>query len=431
MHVIMASVGTDGDILPYVGLGATLRERGHRVTLLANEHFQPMAADQGLGFQALVSNDETQELLGNPDFWHPVKAARVASRWGARFIRRQYELLAELAHGEDAVLVASPGVLAGRLVQETLSRPLASVILQPWMIPSVQAPPVMPGGLALPAGTPKPIWRLYWRLLDAAGDWLMGRELNGLRAGLGLEPVRRLFQWWLSPELVLGMFPDWYGPPQTDWPAAMRLVGFPNGDGRSTVNLPADLSEFCRAGSPPVAFTFGTGMMHAAGLFREAIKACELLNARAILLTRYANQLPDELPGFVRHCEFASFAKLFPQCAVVVHHGGIGTTAAALAAGAPQLILPFAYDQEDNATRVKRLGAGDWLKHRRRDSRQMASALVPLMTTSIKTRCQTLAARFGGGLAFATAAQWIEELAQKRTKLPQTNSGVQATAKIA
>ena len=81
---------------------------------------------------------------------------------------------------------------------------------------------------------------------------------------------------------------------------------------------------------------------------------------RGILLTKYAAQVPDPLPPNVIRVGFAPFRKLFPRCAAVVHHGGIGTVAKALAAGVPQLVLPGAFDQTDNATRVKRLGAGDW-----------------------------------------------------------------------
>src|SRR4029077_17247403 len=115
------------------------------------------------------------------------------------------------------------------------------------------------------------------------------------------------------------------------------------------------------AAPPPIAFTFGTGMMHGARLFRASIEACERLGARGILLTGFSDQLPAPLPRLVHHCPYASFQKLFPRCAAVVHHGGVGTTAQALAAGVPQLVLPLAWDQPDNAARVKGLGVGDRL----------------------------------------------------------------------
>ena len=372
MHAILASIGTDGDVIPYVGLGARLRARGHRVTLAANENFRGLAEEHGLAFHSLVTNEETRALFGNPGFWDPLRGTWIAARWGARLIARQYEALAGLAGDRDAVLAAVPALFAARLVQETLSRPLVSVVLQPWMIPSAVSPPAMPGGLSLPPGTPLPIADLYWGLFDLAGAVLAGGRLNRLRASLGLKPVRRMFRWWFSPQRVLGFFPDWYGRPAADWPAQMRLIGFPNYDGRPAADLPAEVQEFCGAGPPPVAFTFGTGMMHATEFFRSALKACRLLGVRGLFLTKYTRQLPSALPPFVLHCPFAPFQELFPRCAAVVHHGGVGTTARALAAGTPQLALPLAYDQADNAVRVKNLGVGDWLNVRHRSGGHIA-----------------------------------------------------------
>jgi rhamnosyltransferase subunit B len=412
MHALLVSTGTDGDVFPYLALGARLRARGHRVTLVTNEPYQALAAEQGLAFQALFSTAEMQEVLANPDFWHPVKSSRLLARWGVRFLARQYELLADLAQDEDAVLVANPGVLAARLVQEKLSRPLVSILLQPWMIPSVVAPPVMPGGLSLPCWAPRWLGRMYWRLLDVIGYMLFGRDLNRLRATLGLRPIRRVFQWWMSPERVIGMFPDWYGPPQVDWPRQIRLTGFPLYDGRTGACLPADVLEFCRAGQPPVAFTFGTGMMHAAALFRAAGEACRMLGVRGLLLTKYESQLPAELPPGVQSCAFAPFRQLFPHCAAVVHHGGVGTVAQALAAGTPQLIVPWAFDQEDNATRVQRLGMGAWLPPNQRNAVRIARTLARLLTAATQARCRAVAARFGDDDALERTAEIVEEAAR-------------------
>jgi UDP:flavonoid glycosyltransferase YjiC (YdhE family) len=412
MHVLLASVGTDGDVYPYVGLGARLRARGHRVTLAANERFRTLATGHGLAFRALLSDAEMDEVLAHPDFWHPLKCAPLMARWGVRFLPRQYALVAELAGEAGTVLAASPAVFAARFVQETLARPLASVILQPWVIPSVIAPPVIPG-FTLPRWAPRPVGRLYFRLIDAVSDRLAGRHLNRLRASLALKPVRRVFRWWLSPQRVIGLFPDWYGPPQADWPPKIRLAGFPLYDGRPAGGLPPDVRDFCRAGPPPVAFTFGTGMMHAAGLFRAALDACQRLGIRGLFLTRYGRQLPAPLPPSIRTCAFAHFRELFPHCAAVVHHGGVGTTAQALAAGTPQLVLPIAFDQMDNAIRVRRLGAGDWLKPHRRTGPQIADALARLLTPESRARSRAVAAHFGNADALETAARWVEEMADR------------------
>jgi rhamnosyltransferase subunit B len=439
LHVILTSIGTDGDVFPYAALGAALVRRGHRATLVAGEHYRPLAEANGLGFRPLLSREENEQCFGDPDFWHPLKGPVVAARWGVGFLPQQYELFAELARDGRAVFVASPGLVAARVVQDKLGVPLASVVLQPWMIQSSAAPPVMPGGLTLPRWAPRPAAALYWLAFDAVGGLLLlGKPLNALRARLGLPPVRRVFRWWLSPQLVLGLFPAWYGPPQPDWRPGIRLTGFPMYDGmapdmpgapnapgvpdaQGSPNVPGagraggglsdDLQSFLDAGEPPVAFTFGTGMRHAAALFRVAADACRALGVRGLFLTRFADQLPPGLPPGVRHVSFAPFQHLFPRCAVVVvHHGGIGTVAKALAAGVPQLVLPVAFDQTDNAIRVKRLGAGEWMMARTANAARMASALRGLLTAERGDAASAVARRFTATDSLEIAASHVEEL---------------------
>src|ERR1700722_10422162 len=187
MDVIMVTVGTDGDVLPHVGLGAKLRARGHRVQLAAAAPYQGLAEAHDLEFHALVSKEENDELFNHPDFWNPLKAAPLAAGWGVRFIRRQYELLLKLA-SPNAVLVANPGVFAAAMVHERFGTPLASLVLQPGLIPSSIAPPVMPGFLFL-RRAPRPVWKLFWRGLDGVGHVLAGGKPNRGRKAPGPQPL--------------------------------------------------------------------------------------------------------------------------------------------------------------------------------------------------------------------------------------------------
>ena len=409
MHVILATVGTDGDVFPHVGLGAVLRARGHRVTLAAPEPYRDRAHDLGLEFAPLVTADEAGRMLADPDLWHPLKSGPMMARWGGPMIPRQYEALSGLAREPGSVLVANPGVLAARVVQETLGVPTASLLLQPGLLPSSTAPPVMTGGLTIPRWFPNWLRGLYWRAVDEAGSVLIARGLNRFRAGLGLPPVRRLFRWWLSPDRVIGLFPPWYAPPQPDWPAQLRLAGFGRFDG-ARAGLPADVRAFSAAG-PTVAFTLGTGMAHAGGFFRAAVAACRMAGLRGLLLTKFPHLLPVRLPPTARHCAFAPFRELLPLCAAVVHHGGVGTTAAALEAGCPQLVLPLAWDQPDNAARVGRLGVGLSLGPRRRTAGHLARALARLTAPAVRARCREVAAWTRRDDGLETAARWVEELA--------------------
>lgn len=413
MHAILATVGTDGDVIPHVGLGIKLRARGHQVTLAAPEPYRGLAGDLGLGFKALVTAEETGRMLADPDLWHPLRSGRMMARWGTALLPRQYELLAGLAGGPASVLIANPGLLAARVVQDRGICPLATLLLQPGLLTSISAPPEMPGGLTLPRGTPRAVGLLYWAAIEAVGYLLVCGSLNRLRAGLGLPPVRRVFGWWLSPQLVVGLFPEWYAAAQPDWPGQIRLAGFGRYDGDRGGDLADDIRSFCQDGPPPVAFTLGTGMRHGAEFFRAAAAACDLLGARGLLLTKYPEQLPARLPAGVRHCAFAPFRHLLPLCAAIVHHGGIGTTAAALTAGTPQLVLPLAWDQPDNAERVQRLGVGIRLGPRQRTAGHLARALSRLMAPNVRARCRVIASKVGKVDGLEMAAEWIESLAAR------------------
>jgi UDP:flavonoid glycosyltransferase YjiC (YdhE family) len=409
MHVILATLGTDGDVFPHIGLGAVLHARGHRVTLAAPETYRTTAHSHDIEFYPLVTADEIGQMLADPDLWHPFRSGRMMARWGGPMIPRQYEALSRLAEQPDSALVANPGVLAARLVQETRRIPMATLLLQPGLLPSNSAPPEMPGGLTIPRWLPHPLRRLYWLAVDGAGYVLVAPSLNRFRHVLGLPPVRRLFRWWLSPDLVIGLFPGWYAAPQPDWPPKLRLAGFGRFDGGETV-LPDDLRAFCEQGSPPIAFTLGSGMTHAAGFFRTAVAVCDALGARGLLLSKYPAAIPAHLPAGVRHCAFAPFRQLLPLCSAIAHHGGIGTTAAALDAGCPQLILPLAWDQPDNAARVTELGVGLGLGHRRRSVANISDALTRLMASEVRDRCQAIATRARSENGLDLATEWVEQM---------------------
>jgi UDP:flavonoid glycosyltransferase YjiC (YdhE family) len=410
MHAILATMGTDGDVFPHVGLGVKLRARGHGVTLAAPEPYRNLAADLGLEFLSLVTAEESSRMLADPDLWHPLRSGPMMAKWGAGLLSRQYELLAAQAAGLGSVLVANPAVLAARVVQDRCVCPMATLLLQPALLPSSSAPPEMPAGLTLPRGMPRPVAELYWAAIDAFGYWLVSSSLNPLRASLGLRPVRRLFRWWLSTDLVIGLFPDWYAAPQPEWPGQIRLAGFGRYDGDRGGDLADDVRSFCDSGPPPVAFTLGTGMTHAAAFFRAAASACGLLGARGLLLTKYPSQIPARLPPGVCHCAFAPFGHLLRLCAAVVHHGGIGTTAAALSAGTPQLILPLAWDQPDNAGRVQRLGVGIRLGPRQQTAGHLARALARLKSPEVRARCRAVAERVGKADGLEVAAELVERL---------------------
>jgi UDP:flavonoid glycosyltransferase YjiC (YdhE family) len=263
--------------------------------------------------------------------------------------------------------------------------------------------------------TPAPRWfkRTFWWGIDRLLiDPLIAPKLNAYRQELGLPPVSRVFRHWLhSPRRVIALFPDWFAPPQPDWPAALKFVGFPQYDESDHQQLSPGLLRFLDAGSPPIAFTPGSANQSAEAFFRAAVDASQRVNRRALLLTRYTEHLPA-LPGTVHHEAFAPFSRLLPRCAALVHHGGIGTLAQALAAGIPQLTMPMGFDQPDNTTRLLRLGVARWTSPSRFTGEKVAPLLGDLIgNPAVASACAKYAALLKDARSLDRTCELLEELA--------------------
>jgi UDP:flavonoid glycosyltransferase YjiC (YdhE family) len=244
-------------------------------------------------------------------------------------------------------------------------------------------------------------------------------QLNAFRAELGLRPVYRPFKGWLSsPQLALGLFPPWYGMAPTDWPPQLVEVGFPLYD--EAERRPSDpgleaFLEASAAGGGAIVFTPGSAYRQGARFFEAALAAGERLGKPALLLTAFAEQLPEPLPAaHAYHAPYAPFSRVFPRCAAVVHHGGIGTLSQALRAGVPQLVMPMSYDQPDNALRLRRLGAGDWLQPADFAAQALTAKLEALIgSAEVAQACRKYRDALGGHDAIALACELLEGLGRR------------------
>jgi UDP:flavonoid glycosyltransferase YjiC (YdhE family) len=186
-----------------------------------------------------------------------------------------------------------------------------------------------------------------------------------------------------SPLATIGLFPDWFAAPQPDWPSQTHLTGFIFHDKRAAdEQLSQDVLDFLAAGDPPIVFTPGTAMKHGAQFFEASIQACQMLGRRGILLTQYKDQLPSTLPEDIRHFDYLPFSLVLPRAAALVHHGGIGTIAPALAAGIPQVIRPMTHDQPDNALRLQLLGTGVSISPKDYTAQTVAEKLNRLLSSA-------------------------------------------------
>lgn len=412
MHFLLIPVGSHGDVHPFVGLGIKLKQRGHDVTLATNGHFGGLVKKAGLEFVETSSEEQYQREIRTPDIWHPIKGVKLLMRLMARYtIRTIYDYTIKLAR-PGTVACTAPLALGARVAHEKHGIPLATIDLQPIIFRSTTLPPVYfhPG---FPSWTPALFHRFHLYIADRfVIDPELCPELDKLRDELGLPRVRRIFgDYWHSPQLSLGMFPDWFGPPQPDWPKQVRLAGFPMYDEKGATELPEGLEEFLQAGTPPVVFTPGSAMVQGADFFKQAAEACRISGRRGILLTRFAEQIPAQLPEGVRHYSYIPLSQVLHRAAALVYHGGIGTCSQALAAGIPHLVMPMSYDQPDNAARLKRLGVGGIVTPQQFKAKRVAAELKRLIDTpSVHENAKRYAEKLKGDDALARACEYLEQL---------------------
>ena len=241
------------------------------------------------------------------------------------------------------------------------------------------------------------------------------QPLREFRAELGLPPTDAIaqFEGQFSPRLNLALFSPVLAAPQTDWPANTLVCGFPRYDGAPLdARTHAELEAFLAAGEPPIVFGLGSSAVMVAGDFwHAAIEAAGGLGQRAILLTGKPPEDLGPLPRDVKAFQYLPYSAVFPRAAAIVHQGGIGTLAQALAAGRPQLIVPVAFDQPDNARRTAALGVARSLPFRKATAAAMARELSALLAAP---DCASRAATVGGAVAKEDGARVAADSARKR-----------------
>jgi len=412
LNVLIVALGSGGDVYPMIALGAALAARGHQVHVVSSPHFGPPARAAGLAFHACATEEDERRALQTSDLWKPLRGFRLLIKGILDNLPENYRVVCELYVPGRTIILANSAALGARVARESLGVPLVTIHLQPIQLRSRN---VQPGVIVSERWTPAVrAFRAFF--LPAVDRWLfdpvVAPPLNAFRAKLGLPAIRRVYHKWIhSPDLVLGLFPDWFAGPQPDGPAHTHLVGFPAVDpGRADID--PDLESYLRAGPPPVVFTTGTSMAFGKKFFEASVDACRTSGRRALLLTQYPEQLPP-LPDHVRHVTFAPFDRLLPRAAALVHHGGIGTMAAAFAAGIPQIVVPFNFDQPDNAARLRALGAGTVIRAPAYTGTRVARALDELMSSRpVAATCRAIAERMRNGRFASDACDLIEGMAR-------------------
>jgi UDP:flavonoid glycosyltransferase YjiC (YdhE family) len=414
MHAILIPFGTAGDVHPFLGVAEALRRRGHRVTVVSDDAFANIILRSGLEFESLSTPAESAELLHHPDLWHPTRSyPLIFEKLVAPKIKPVFEFIRKSHVRKQTIVVASNLALGARVAREKLGLPLVSLYVSPMSLPSYRHPPPLPGRDLFP-GRPQ-VWLKY---LFSVADWRVGRilgpALNALCREQGVTTPSNIMKWWHSPDLVVGLFPNWFARPEPVWPPHTQLTGFPLYDTANVTSPPLDLESFLEAGPAPVVFMPSSSMAQAADFLRESVAACDLIGCRGVLLTRFSEQLPECRSENICSFPFVPLSWLLPRCAAIVHQAGIGTIALSLSAGIPQLAVPMGMDQHANAERLMALGTSAVMQSRHYQASRVAATIRELTTNEdIRAACRRASQWFADDRPSEDACDLIEGVFRK------------------
>jgi UDP:flavonoid glycosyltransferase YjiC (YdhE family) len=388
-RIVLTTFGSLGDLHPYIAIALGMRARGHDVVIVTSEIYRQKVEALGIGFDVMRPNVGVWQA--DAELYQRLLHIRSGPKLLLRdmlmpAIRDSYDDLARASAGAD-LLVSHPLTFATRLVAEKLAIPWASIMLAPMGFFSMHSPPVI-GGFKLTTKLRCLGPRIYGMLFSAL-RWSIRswpRPWHRLRAEIGLPPTSDdpLFEGQHSPKLVLAAFSELLAAKQPDWPSQTIISGFSFYDQDGATGLPPTLSRFLDNGPPPIVFTLGSTAVRVAEKFYEnSAEAAARVNRRAVLLVgRDSTSCATSTRPGILAVDYAPYSELFHRAATVVHSGGAGTTGQAMRAGRPMLVVPYGFDQPDNAERVTQLGIARTIPRHRYNANRATTALRELLENS-------------------------------------------------
>lgn len=387
-HVLIVTVGSHGDIHPFLAIGSELVRRGHRVTVITNSYYAGQVAEAGCELVPLGERFDLSEIAKNP---------QMMSTWtGSMHIFK------------ELIIPNSPSIV--RTVEEVCKRDPADVVLThhialgaAWACERIGVPHVVaclsPVAwnnrldpcvlLPLPMFFSHVIRPMTTRWSHVITGLMLDGMLNRAREEVGLPRRKHIYMTdTLGGAANLGLWSKYFRGGLPGDPSQGVICGFAVWDQDNERQVRSEeVERFLKDGPEPIVFTLGTSAVHVAGdFYRAAAEACRVLGRRGMLLVGKDGKLPEGAPDGVRAFSYAPHSQVMPRACAIVHHGGVGTTAQGLRSGRPTVIVPFAHDQFDNAARCERLGVSRTLGRGKVTAQSLAEVLKGLLADDIAVR---------------------------------------------
>lgn len=429
MRVLLVTLGSRGDIEPFIALGIGLRAAGHEATLCASRRFAAVIEGHGLhhapmhdGFLELLHSRAGREGLARSGSFMGMlsTALRLARQVGPMQLQIQRDCWAAAQAARPDLIVHHLKIMGAPDIAHALGVPAVLVPLVPMVQPTAARPcPVLP----------------TWpdRVAGAAGRRAGYKLVNGLATRFGLGPVKR----WRReqglpprppridlrhdaagrPVGLLHAHSEWLLPRPADWPEHAVATGFWRLPGNAHWQPTPALRAFLDAGPPPVYVGFGSmAGRDPARLARTVIEALTRAGLRGVLARGWGGLEAQAVPAHVHLIDEAPHDRLLPLMAAVVHHGGAGTTAAALLAGRPSVICPFFGDQPFWGRLVHQAGLGPApLAQARLTPARLAAALHEAVCAEpMRLKAAALGERLRAEDGVGRAVEWLQRWHDRR-----------------
>ena len=394
MNIFIVTVGSRGDVQPYIALGKGLKEAGHDVTICTCSSFESFITEHGLNYGYM--NDDFIKLIDSEagrkamesgiNFFSLVKTMLTLLKQSKALTR---EMLKDSWNAAQAAkpdtIIFHPKAMAGSHIAEKLGIPAIIAVPVPLIVPTAEFVAIGFPNLKLGGWYNKFSYQVLHKGYHTYDDIInqFRQEVLGIdKLPKSTSPIQMADG---KPIPVLHCYSELVSPRPKDWTNTTHITGYWFLDRKQDWQPPGELIDFLEAGEQPVYVGFGSmAGRNPQRLANIVIDALQKAKVRGIIATGWGGLNATNLPETIFKIDKVPHEWLFPRVSPVVHHGGAGTTAAGLHAGKPTIICPFIIDQPYWGERVYNLGVGSKpIPQKKLTAEKLAEAILEVTTNQV------------------------------------------------
>jgi len=393
VRVLMSTFGSEGDLNPLAAIGEALQQSGAEIEFVANPFYEDRIVSRGMTFVGAGPCTNVDEMIkADPRLMHPRKGPGQVWRMLLGSVEEVFPVACEqIKRRRPDIIVSHVIELGAQWAARKYEIPYVTISTTP-LIWGSKDDPIVWG----PRQCPTALRAGAIRLFKTLSEMYFSLSTRTLRQQCNVPgtygSIESIFT---ESVLNLGGWSPLYRTETQHDPPHARITGFTIERQRDPARLSDDMTDWLVHDSPPVIVGLGsTARWQGRHIYEAVAKTCASLQKRCLLIGPGLSDLENADHG-IRSIPEIPFREVFPYARLLVHHGGLSTTAQALFAGCPQLVVPFAHDQFDNGARIHRLGVGLSLPARKISEASVKKLFEQLLNSPERNeRAKSLAQQF-------------------------------------